>query len=156
MSEISERVREEYDALRSRAALLDCSSAGKLELSGKNAVQFLNGIVSNDVKTLAPGAGVLAAFPTLQEKSLALCRIYNTGNGLLLELDSINREKIFKNLSRFVPAGEFFVKDQSDALALVRSRVRERPRWSRLCWVERSMTPGTDGSRTGHLTMCKA
>lgn len=108
-----------YEALRSAAALLDFSSAGKLQVSGKNAVQFLNGLVSNDVKTLEPGSGTLAAFPTVQGKLLALCRIYNTGQGLLLELDPINQEKIYKNLSRFVPAGEFFVDDLSEPLSLL-------------------------------------
>ncbi|HEY6402556.1 MAG TPA: glycine cleavage T C-terminal barrel domain-containing protein, partial [Blastocatellia bacterium] len=58
------------------------------------------------------------AFPTVQGKLLALCRVYNLGEYLLLELDAINREKIFKNLSRFVPAGEFFVADVSDNFAL--------------------------------------
>lgn len=111
-------LRSEYEAIRGGVAVLELP-AGKLQLSGKNAVQFLNGLVSNDVKTLAPGEGVLAAFPTLQGKLAALCRIYNTGESLLMELDAINREKIFKNLSRFVPAGEFFVTDASEQLALI-------------------------------------
>ncbi|MEP7341723.1 MAG: glycine cleavage T C-terminal barrel domain-containing protein [Acidobacteriota bacterium] len=117
-TESSDNLQTEYDAIRSGVAVLEVP-AGKLRLSGKNAVQFLNGLVSNDVKTLATGDGVLAAFPTLQGKLAALCRIYNTGEYLLLELDAINREKIFKNLSRFVPAGEFFVTDASDQLALL-------------------------------------
>lgn len=117
--EFNDRLRAEYDAVRNSVGLMDFSSAGKLQLSGKNAVQFLNGLVSNEVKTLQPGDGVWAAFPTLQGKLSALCRIYNTGEYLLMELDAINREKIFKNLSRFVPAGEFFVTDASDALALI-------------------------------------
>ncbi len=111
-------LRTEYEAIRGGVAALEIP-AGKLRLSGKNAVQFLNGLVSNDVKTLAPGEGVLAAFPTLQGKLAALCRIYNTGDALLLELDAVNREKIFKNLSRFVPAGEFFITDVSQELALI-------------------------------------
>lgn len=111
-------IRDQYDALRTGVGLIDFSSAGKLQLSGKNAIQFLNGLVSNEVKTLQPGEGVLAAFPTLQGKLAALCRIYNSGDHLLMELDAINREKIFKNLSRFVPAGEFFVTDASNTLAL--------------------------------------
>jgi len=114
-----ENLRAEYDAIRDGVGLLDFSTAAKLHVSGKNAVQFLNGQVSNDVKTLDAGDGVLAAFPTLQGKLMALARIYNTGTQLLLELDSINREKIFKNLSRFVPAGDFFVNDVSDQFALV-------------------------------------
>jgi folate-binding protein YgfZ len=111
-------LRGEYDAIRGGVAVIDFSAAGKLQVGGKNAVQFLNGLISNDVKSLQAGEGVLAAFPTLQGKLLALCRVYNTGEYLLLELDAINREKIFKNLSRFVPAGEFFVTDVSDHFAL--------------------------------------
>jgi folate-binding protein YgfZ len=114
-----DELRAEYEAIRHGVAVIDLSSAGKLQLSGKNTVQFLNGLVSNDVKSLQPGDGVLAAFPNLQGKLVALSRIYNTGAYLLIELDSINREKIFKNLSRFVPAGEFFVTDVSDQYSLI-------------------------------------
>lgn len=117
--EVKDCIRAEYDAIRGGVGVLDFSPAGKLQLSGKNAIQFLNGLVSNEVKTLQPGDGVLATFPTLQGKLAALCRIYNTGEHLLIELDAVNREKIFKNLSRFVPAGEFFVTDASDELALI-------------------------------------
>ncbi len=117
--EVADRIRAEYDALRGAVGVSDVSSAGKLKLSGKNAVQFLNGLVSNEVKSLQPGEGVLATFPTLQGKLAALCRIYNIEEQLLIELDAINREKIFKNLSRFVPAGEFFVTDASGDLSLI-------------------------------------
>jgi folate-binding protein YgfZ len=119
MIEHDDDVRAEYDAIRNGIAVIDLSSAGKLQLSGKNAVQFLNGMVSNDVKALQAGDGVLAAFPNLQAKLLSLCRIYNTGDYLLLELEAINRDKIFKSLSRFVPAGEFFVTDISDRYGLI-------------------------------------
>ena len=120
-TESKNNLQAEYDAFRNGVAVLEIP-AGLLRLSGKNSIQFLNGLVSNDVKTLAAGHGVLAAFPTLQGKLAALCRIYSIHDGgeyLLLELDAINREKIFKNLSRFVPAGEFFVTDASDELALL-------------------------------------
>jgi folate-binding protein YgfZ len=119
MIELNSDVRTEYDAIRHGIAVIDLSSAGKLQLSGKNAVQFLNGMVSNDVKALGTGDGLLAAFPNLQGKLVALCRIYNTGAHLLIELEAINREKIFKNLSRFVPAGEFFIADVSDQYGLI-------------------------------------
>jgi folate-binding protein YgfZ len=113
-----DKIRAEYEAIRHGVAVIDLSSAGKLQLSGKNTVQFLNGLVSNDVKSLQTGDGVLAAFPNLQGKLVALSRIYNTGAYLLIELDAINRDKIFKNLSRFVPAGEFFVTDVSHHYSL--------------------------------------
>lgn len=112
-------VRAEYDAMRHRAAVIDLSLAAKLEVRGKNAVQFINGLVTNDVKSLQAGQGILAAFLNVQGKVVSLCRFYQTGTHLLVEYDATNREAIFKNLSRFVPAGEFFVKDVSDELALL-------------------------------------
>jgi len=117
--QMQDGLRREYDAIRKGAALVDHSDSGLLKLSGRNAVQFLNGLVSNDVKTLEPGRGVLAAFPTLQGKLLALARIYNTGDGLLIEVAATNREKILSNLVRFVPAGEFFVTDLTGDTSLL-------------------------------------
>jgi folate-binding protein YgfZ len=111
-------VRAEYEAIRHGAALIDLSPAGKLTISGKNAVQFVNGLVSNDVKKLQAGEGVLAAFPTVQGKVAALARIYQLGDSLLLELDASNRAKVFQNLNRFVLAGEFFLTDATESLAL--------------------------------------
>ncbi|HEX4950841.1 MAG TPA: hypothetical protein VFZ34_29540, partial [Blastocatellia bacterium] len=91
-------VRAEYEAIRHAAALLDLSLAAKLEVSGKNAVQFVNGLVTNDVKSLQAGEGVLAAFLNVQGKVVSLCRFYQTGTHLLIEYDITNREAIFKNL----------------------------------------------------------
>jgi folate-binding protein YgfZ len=112
-------LRAEYEAIRRGVALFDLSPTAKLTIGGKNAVQFINGLVSNDVKTLPLGAGVLAAFPNVQGKVAALTRIYQTSEGLLLELDASNREKIFKNLNRFVLAGGFCLTDVTEQLALL-------------------------------------
>lgn len=116
-------VRGEYDAIRGGAALIDLSAAGKIEVSGKNAVPFVNGLVTNDVKVLDPGEGVLAAFLNAQGKVVAVCRIYKisgqSGERLLIELEPERRETINKNLNRFVPAGEFFVGDATERDALL-------------------------------------
>ncbi len=112
-------VRAEYDAIRNAAAVIDLSLTAKLEVSGKNAVQFLNGLVTNDVKSLQVGTGILAAFLNVQGKVVSLCRFYQTGAHLLLEYDFTNRAAIFQNLSRFVLAGEFFVNDVSETLGLL-------------------------------------
>src|SRR5919112_225023 len=50
--------RAEYEAVRGGvgAGLFDLSSRGRVEVSGSEAVQFLNGLVTNDVKALAAGA----------------------------------------------------------------------------------------------------
>jgi len=112
-------VHAEYEALRRGVGVIDLSSVGKLEVRGKNAAQFINGQVTNEVKALPPGDGVFAVFPNVQGKVVALCHVYNLGDRLLLELDASTREKIFQSLSRFVPAGDFFVADVTAGLALV-------------------------------------
>jgi folate-binding protein YgfZ len=114
----SRDVRAEYEAICAGVGVIDLP-AGKLEVSGKNAIQFINGLVTNDVKSLQAGNGTLAAFLDVHGKVIALCRFYQTGRHLLLELAALNREKIFKNLSRFVPAGEFFISDVSDHYSLI-------------------------------------
>jgi folate-binding protein YgfZ len=113
-------LRAEYEAIRGGAAVLDLSAAGKLEISGKNAVPFVNGLVTNDVKALQPGEGVLAAFLSAQGKLVALCRIYKIGDErLLVEAEPESGAKILQNLGRFALAGEFFVTDVTEHYALV-------------------------------------
>lgn len=112
-------VRAEYEAIRNAAAILDLSPAAKFQVHGKNAVPFINGLVTNDVKSLQAGEGTLAAFLNVQGKVVSICRFYQTREHLLIECDWANRETIFKNLSRFVPAGEFFLKDVTEDFALL-------------------------------------
>jgi folate-binding protein YgfZ len=118
-------LRAEYQAVREGVALLDFSIEGKLQVSGKNAVQFINGLVTNEIKSLLTGQGAVAAFLDVHGKVSALARIYQTNEGLLLHLDATRRERVFKNLSRFVLAGEFFLSDLTDELALLSLQGRE-------------------------------
>src|ERR671921_2570398 len=54
----------EYEAVRGGGAgLFDLSGRGRVEVSGGEAVQFLNGMLTNDVAGLVDGAGMSAAFP---------------------------------------------------------------------------------------------
>ncbi|MFN7945745.1 MAG: glycine cleavage T C-terminal barrel domain-containing protein [Blastocatellia bacterium] len=112
-------VRAEYAAIRGGVAVLDFSPEGKLEVSGKNAAQFINGLVTNEVKTLASGHGVPAAFLDAHGKVSALCRIYNLDGRLLLQLHPERREKIYNNLKRFTLAGEFFLNDLTEQQSLI-------------------------------------
>ncbi|MFN0124779.1 MAG: YgfZ/GcvT domain-containing protein [Blastocatellia bacterium] len=116
-------VAAEYRALRHGVGVLNFLSAAVLEIRGKNAIQFINGLVTNDVKALAPGFGVPAVFPDGQGKVSALCRIYKLGDAageyLLLQLSPERREKIYGNLKRFTLAGEFFLEDRTDQMRLL-------------------------------------
>src|ERR1700683_3171398 len=54
----------EYGAVRGSAGLIDLSAGGAIEAGGKEGIQFLNGLITNNVKTLEKGKGIQAAFLT--------------------------------------------------------------------------------------------
>ncbi|MFN2596568.1 MAG: aminomethyltransferase family protein [Pyrinomonadaceae bacterium] len=111
----------EYEAVRGAggAGLIDLSPRGRVGASGREAVQFLNGLVTNDVKALAPGAWVLAALPNPQGRLLAFARVLRPGEeeSFILDTEPATRETVFRSLERFTLAGDFRVRDLSDETA---------------------------------------
>lgn len=87
---------------------------GLIEVSGKEAVQFLNGMITNDVAKLEDGAQMSAAFPNVQGRLVALVRVLRIGDKFLFETEDATHEKVFQNLFRFTFAGDFFVEDLSE------------------------------------------
>jgi tRNA-modifying protein YgfZ len=69
----------EYAALTGGCGVLDRSERGKLALTGRDAVEFLNGQVTNELTTLGPGTGCYAAFLTHKGKMLGDLRILAVG-----------------------------------------------------------------------------
>ena len=110
--------RVEYEAVREGGAgLFDFSSRGRVRVSGAEAVQFLNGLITNDVKTLLVGTWMTAAFPNVQGRLLAFARVLHRGDGFLFDTEPATRERIFKTLERFTLAGDFRVADMTEELA---------------------------------------
>lgn len=87
---------------------------GLIAVWGKEAVQFLDGLITNDMKTLEDGQQMLAVFPNAQGRLLAVVRVLREGDRFLFETEEATREKVFQNLFRFTFAGDFFVEDLSD------------------------------------------
>jgi glycine cleavage system T protein len=104
----------EYRNVRSSVGLFDLSYCGAIRIGGKDAVQFLNGLVTNDVKTLERGKGMRAAFLTAHGKVRALCRILGLGKNFLIINDPQTHDKVLKHISPFSYAGDFQVEDVSD------------------------------------------
>src|SRR4030095_6962181 len=65
-----------YAAVREKGAgLIDLSSRGRLLVSGLEATQFLNGLITNDMKTLAVNSWLPAAFPNVKGRPIASVRV---------------------------------------------------------------------------------
>ena len=105
---------EKYNFVRNGGAGFIEQKRGLITVSGKEAVQFLNGLITNDVAKLEDGAEMLAAFPNAQGRLLAIVRVMRQGDKFLFETEEVTREKVFQNLFRFTFAGDFFVEDWSE------------------------------------------
>ncbi|MDQ4122346.1 MAG: aminomethyltransferase family protein [Acidobacteriota bacterium] len=113
----------EYRAVRESAAgLFDFPQRGLIEVSGGEAVQFLNGMITNDIAKLHENTWMLAAFPNVQGRLLAFVRILKIGDRFLFDTEAATREKVFNNLFRFTFAGDFKVRNLSEELNLLSIR----------------------------------
>src|SRR5436305_9841819 len=108
--------RAEYEAVRGGggAGLFDLSSRGRVEVSGGEAVQFLNGMLTNDVARLEDGAWMSAAFPNPQGRLVASARVFRRGDAFLFDTEAATYERVLKTLERFTLAGDFRVHNLTD------------------------------------------
>ena len=107
-----------YAAVRDGGAgLIDLSHRGRILVSGSEAVMFLNGLITNDMKTLAAHSWMRAAFPNVQGRLLAVVRILNRADGFLIDTEEATHQKVVHLLDRFTLAGDFRVTDLTDQTA---------------------------------------
>src|SRR5215813_7405245 len=76
-----------YRAAKERAAITDLDSFGIVKLSGSDRVSWLQGMITNDVEKLAPGAGCYAAHLTPQGKIVAQMHVFKDDDALWLSLE---------------------------------------------------------------------
>ena len=105
---------KDYNRIRNGGGGYYEQRRGLIEVWGKEAVQFLNGLITNDVAALEDGGQMLAALPNVQGRLLAIVRVLRNGDRFFFETDEVTHEKVFQNLFRFTFAGDFFVEDVSE------------------------------------------
>ena len=110
----------EYEAVRGGGVgLIDLSARGRISVSGSEAVMFLNGLITNDMKTLGENQSMAAAFPNVQGRLLAAVRVIRRPHDFLLDTEAATRDKVIKLIERFTMAGDFKVADLTTESALI-------------------------------------
>ena len=122
-------VLSEYAAVREGGSgIIDLSDRGRMLVSGTEAVQFLNGLITNDMKTLAENSWMPAAFPNVQGRLIASVRIVrlkdegtdrNVFPTFLIDTEAATHERVLKTIERFTLAGDFRVTDVTSQTALL-------------------------------------
>lgn len=106
----------EYRAVRSRAGWIDLTNRAVLSFSGPDTVEWLQGMLSNDINALGPGTGIQAAILNIQGKILADVRVLCTEDGFLIDLWERLEPGIVEHLERYLIADEVEIEDRSEAL----------------------------------------
>jgi folate-binding protein YgfZ len=108
----------DYSAVRNGGAgLIDLSARGRILISGSEAVMFLNGLVTNDMKTLAVSSWMPAVFPNVQGRLLAAVRVIHREDGFLIDTENATGDTVVKLLERFTLAGDFRLADLTENTA---------------------------------------
>ena len=109
----------EYEALTRATGLVDRSMLGKVTVTGRDRLAFLQGMLSNDVKTLRPGQGTAAAFLDAHGKVMALVAVYALEDRLLLELPPSLTEKTLQALDKFLISEKAAFEAADEAFAVL-------------------------------------
>jgi folate-binding protein YgfZ len=91
---------------------------GVLEIAGPDRINFLQGLVSNDVTAVKPGALVWAAFLTPQGKWLADFFIGTDGERLLLDAERAQIPLLLQKLGRYRLRAQVALRDASEEWAV--------------------------------------
>jgi folate-binding protein YgfZ len=109
-------VRDEYEALRSRAIVVDRSHRGRIRFIGEKAGDALTGLVTNDVLAIAPGQGRYGAALTSKGKIVADLRIYAMETGYLADTSARAWPGWFSMVKKYVNPRVAGYRDESHAI----------------------------------------
>lgn len=111
-------VPEEVGRGRSLGGLVDRSHWGKLRVTGKDAVEFVNNYTTQNLKTLAPGKGVQTAVTTWKGTMVDHVFAQRTEDGLTLLTHPGRAEAIRSALEQFLLNVEVQFEDDTERQGL--------------------------------------
>ena len=109
----------DYDRLRESVGLVDRSYRGKLRLTGSEADEYLQGQVTNDVESLAPGAGCYAALLSHKGKMVADMRVLRGADFLWLDTEPAGLPVMLRNAQMYGIGRDVHPQDVSAEFAIL-------------------------------------
>ncbi|HEY4877833.1 MAG TPA: glycine cleavage T C-terminal barrel domain-containing protein [Candidatus Acidoferrales bacterium] len=116
LPEIFSKFEDEYRAASESVAIFDTNWHAIIELSGPDRSRYLNAIVSNDVKNLGEGHGLLALLLDPKGHILAELEIYALKNRLLTLFHASLRHRTVETLDKYIIMDDVTLEDVTDKL----------------------------------------
>ena len=103
----------ELEALLTSAGVATISDIGWIRVTGEDRVRWLNGMVTNSVQDLAPGAGCYSFFLNAQGRIQGDGTIFARDKDLLIETGLAQAPGLISMLDRFIIMDDVELSDQS-------------------------------------------
>jgi len=108
---------DQYRITRDRAGWTDRSGRGLLRIDGRDARQFLQALVTNDIARLTRGDGIYAAYLTAQGRMIADLEIYHRGEALMAAVAPGVADSVATRLDASIFTEDVRVSDVTSTLA---------------------------------------
>jgi folate-binding protein YgfZ len=109
----------EFKTLQTGAGILSLTWRKRLMITGEDRVRWLNGMVTNNVRDLAPGHGVYAFFLNPQGRIQADMYCFNRGDDLLIETDASQIESLRAAFDKYIIMDDVDIADENITKLLV-------------------------------------
>ncbi len=107
---------EEYWTIKKAVGLADMSHLGRLRITGKDRVSFLNGLLTNDISQLKENAGQRSALLNSKARVLADLHLYAQPDTLLSDTGESPASHVKEILDRFIITEDVQIQDSSQDL----------------------------------------
>jgi folate-binding protein YgfZ len=109
--------RAQFHALLTGCGLYGLSGRAKIAVTGGDRVRWMNGMISNNVRDLAPGHGVYAFMLNAQGRIQADLYVFQRGDSLLVDVERGLGDKVLQLFDHYIIADDVEISDISDKLA---------------------------------------
>ena len=109
----------EFQTLGSGCGVYDLSARAKIRLSGNDRVRWLNGMVTNNIRDLAPNHGVYCFLLNAQGHIQADFYAYNMGDSIVVDADAQLRDKVLAHFDKFIIMDDVEVADVTATLGVI-------------------------------------
>src|SRR5882672_1454938 len=109
----------EYRAVRESVALIDKNYRMYLRFRGPDRVRYLNAILTNNIKDLAPEDGIVSLFLNPQGRIQAEIETYATADRLFCVSHAMIRDTLVPALDKFIIMDDVTLTDETEIFGTV-------------------------------------
>ena len=110
---------EGYRAIRTASAAIRRGDRGVLSVRGADRLNWLQGLVTNDVANLQPGESRYAAYLTPQGRMITDLRVIASSDRVFLDVPAVLAEALRARLDSLLFAEDAQIIEESTALTVV-------------------------------------